>query len=228
MIGLLGSVHCIGMCGGVASALSIAPIREKSLSVSTTSPAIFYNLGRITSYAIAGSLVGGLGNGVRLFADISVWQTVTYGLTNLMLVSLGLYLMNVWHGLTQVEAIGQLLWRHINPLARFILPINTPIKRFLAGSIWGWLPCSMVYSALLTAMFSGTATSGAAVMLAFGLGTLPMLLAVGVFGAHMRSYLQHPAVRITSGVIVIGFGSLGLLRLVYGSTPTWFNVFCIS
>jgi len=223
LIGLLGSVHCIGMCGGIVGALSITSGGSRTVLSRTFS----YNLGRISSYMVAGALVGSFYSGARALTGISAWQSLAYVLTNLMLIALGLYLMNIWRGLKRLELIGHRLWRRIQPFATALFPLNTPLKLLLAGILWGWLPCGMVYSVLLTAMFSGSAISGAAVMLAFGLGTLPMLLAAGVFGAQIRVFLQHRTVQLASGGTVFSFGVFGLVRTVNGLPGGWIDAICI-
>jgi len=143
-------------------------------------------------------------------------------------VALGLYLMNVWHGLARLETLGQVLWKRLRPLTCLLLPLDSPFKLVLAGSLWGWLPCGMVYSMLLTALLSGSAASGAAVMLAFGLGTLPVLLAAGMFGAQLRKVLQRRSVRVASGMVVLLFGVFGLLRANHGLTPDWLAALCLT
>jgi hypothetical protein len=106
-----------------------------------------------------------------------------YWLANAMLVALGLYLMNAWRGLAVLEQGGRALWRHIAPPPK---PDAGRHRQRRIGALWGWLPCGMVYSVLLTAMLSGSAADGAAVMLAFGLGTLPMLTGLGLLGARLQ------------------------------------------
>ena len=237
-IGLLGSVHCIGMCGGIVSAFSMAPARRRPFPVriavrtddagAVLLRTLSYNTGRIASYAAAGALAGGFASGARLLAGIAAWQAGAYILAHLMLVLLGLYLTDVWRGLTRLEALGQVLWKRIEPLTAVLLPLDSPLKLLLAGGLWGWLPCGMVYSVLLSALLSGSAAAGAAVMLAFGLGTLPVLLAAGMFGAQLRSILQRRHVRLASGLIVLLFGLFGFLRASHGLTPDWLEMLCLS
>ena len=243
MIGLLGSVHCVGMCGGIVSALSVvsAPARPFPVAVvaqAATMPAIgvlggtllrvvSYNIGRIGSYAMAGALAGGIAGGARALTGLPAMQIVGYWLANLMLIALGLYLMDAWRGLARMEAAGQMLWRRIQPLTKHLLPLDSPLKMLAMGSLWGWLPCGMVYSVLLTAMLSGSALSGATVMLAFGLGTLPTLLMLGMLGARLRNWMQRRPVRLLSGVIVLSFGLLGLIRAANG-IPTWLDAVCVT
>ena len=238
VIGLLGSVHCVGMCGGIVAALSVAPTRPFPVAVVLAATAdvpgerllrvLSYNAGRIGSYAIAGAVMGGVANGARTLAGVSASQLVGYWLANLMLVALGLYLMGAWQGLTRIESLGQSLWKHIRPLTRRLLPLDSPLKMFAMGGLWGWLPCGMVYSVLLTAMLTGSALSGASVMLAFGLGTLPTLLAMGLLGTQLRAVMQRRGVRIASGLLVLAFGMLGLWRASQGMPGSWLDAICIT
>jgi hypothetical protein len=96
------------------------------------------------------------------------------------------------------------------------------------GAVWGWLPCGMVYSVLLTAMLSGSAVSGAAVMLAFGLGTLPMLLSMGMLGAPLRNAIARPLVRRACGLVVLAFGAVGMLRAARGVDHGWIDALCVA
>jgi sulfite exporter TauE/SafE len=243
MIGLLGSVHCVGMCGGIVSAFSVAsnharkfPVPVVTHSATLSDIGIFenalhvisYNAGRIGSYAIAGAIAGGIVGSASTLVNISAVQMVGYWLANFMLVALGLYLMDAWRGLTQLEGAGQSIWRHVQPLMRHFVPLDNPLKMLVVGALWGWLPCGMVYSVLLTAMMTGSAASGAMVMLAFGMGTLPTLFTIGVFGMKMRSWMQRRLVRRISGVIVLTFGVLGLLRATNGLPMSWMDALCIT
>ena len=232
LVGLAGSVHCIGMCGGIVGALSAVPARPAAAGpaarVIPIVPAVAggaalrmaaYNAGRIGSYMVAGAVAGGLAGGAASLAKAALWQGAAYWLANLMLVALGLYLTNAWRGLSRLEAAGGALWRRLLPLLRSLLPMDTPAKALALGGLWGWVPCAMVYSVLLTAALSGSAARGAAVMLAFGLGTLPMLAALGMLGAQVRQLLQRPAMRIACGLLVLAFGLLGLLRASGAAAP---------
>jgi sulfite exporter TauE/SafE len=245
MIGLLGGLHCIGMCGGIVSAFSAAsrPGRAfpivvtnvhvpnlqvmRNLALSNLVLVVAYNAGRIASYAVAGAMVGGIAGSVRSWSNLASLQMIGYWLTNLMLVALGLYLMDVWRGLAQLEKYGQVIWQRIQPLMKYLLPIDSAGKAFALGGLWGWLPCGMVYSVLLTAMFTGSAVSGASVMLAFGLGTMPMMLGLGLIGSRLRIWAQRRTVRIACGALVLSFGLLGLIR-ANGMSVGFMEVFCIT
>jgi sulfite exporter TauE/SafE len=236
VVGLLGSVHCAAMCGGIVGALSLAPQRVTSfpvpVRVARAHPALAsilaYNFGRIGSYAFAGALAGGAAGSARTLAGLPALQAGGYWLANLMLVALGLYLMDAWRGLAMLEQGGRALWRHVQPLTRRVGPPDTPAKMVATGFLWGWLPCGMVYSALVTAMLSGSAAGGAALMFAFGLGTLPMLLALGAAGSTLRAFTSRRQVRVASGLLVLGFGVLGLVRAAGGLPPSWLHTICIT
>lgn len=187
-----------------------------------------YNSGRIASYMVAGALAGGLAGGIAALTRLASLQLVLYWLANLMLVALGLYLMNAWHGLARLEQGGQRLWRHMLPLLRVLLPVDSGAKALALGALWGWVPCGMVYSVLLTALLSGSAAGGAAVMLAFGLGTLPMLIGLGLAGERLRLALRAPGVRAGCGLLVLGFGLLGLARASLGMSPGWIDTLCLT
>jgi sulfite exporter TauE/SafE len=254
LIGLMGSVHCIGMCGGIVSALSVASpprrpfpvavrLHESAGSERAASPApshieafdnalrvVAYNTGRIGSYVLAGAAAGGMLGGLRTMSGMAGLQVAGHWLANLMLIALGLYLMNVWRGLARVEAAGQFLWRRVQPLIRHFLPMDTPARALALGSLWGWVPCGMVYSMLTTAMLSGSSASGALVMLAFGLGTLPMLLAMGIAGGSLRSVLRRRAIRIACGMVVLSFGLAGVARVAgHAVVPAgWLDTLCVT
>ena len=128
----------------------------------------------------------------------------------------------------RLEAIGQLVWRHINPFTKRFLPMDHPAKAFALGSLWGWLPCGMVYSVLLTAMMTGSALSGAIVMFAFGLGTLPTLMTMGLLKTRMQFWMQNRYVRMVSGVVVLAFGLFGIARASNGLSLGWLDAVCIT
>jgi sulfite exporter TauE/SafE len=104
------------------------------------------------------------------------------------------------------------LWRRLQPLAVRLTPGWSLAQSYAAGAVWGWLPCGLVYGALALAAASGDPLRGALGMAAFGLGTLPWLLAAGALAARLRAWLSARAFRLAAGGIVLGFGALGLAR----------------
>ena len=209
LVGLLGGGHCAGMCGGIVGAVS--------LSLPGSRPRIgfllAYNLGRIASYGAAGLLAGAIGASSFFLDHVLPVERVLYALASVMLILLGLYLAGIWRGVVVLETVGGKLWRHVQPWSKRFLPVRTLPQALALGSIWGWLPCGLVYSVVVAALATGSPWRGATLMLAFGLGTLPALLAMGMAAVRMRAVLQHVWVRRLSGLVVIGFGLLGLWRL---------------
>ncbi len=226
LIGLLGGVHCAGMCGGIVSALSLqtpaAPIR----SAAVWPLHLAYNLGRITSYAAAGALMGALGSLGLLLNNWLPVQLTLYVAANLMMVALGLYLTGATQTLACVERAGQWLWRRLQPATRRFLPVRGVAQAFPLGMLWGWLPCGLVYSVLAMTLLSGSAVRGAAIMLAFGLGTLPNLMLAGLLLVRFRSVIQGRTLRLGAGLTVLGFGLWGLFNATTLGGKLWQGVVC--
>jgi sulfite exporter TauE/SafE len=173
-----------------------------------------YNGGRILSYAAAGAIAGALGAASMGLEGQVPARLILYFVANLMLVAMGLYLLGVTKALAFTERAGQSLWRRLQPLTRRFLPVRSVAQAFPLGVLWGWLPCGLVYSALATALSTGSAGRGALTMLAFGLGTLPNLLLAGIVLARLNEFVRRPIVRTLSGLLVLGFGLYGFLGLM--------------
>ncbi|MFP3447885.1 sulfite exporter TauE/SafE family protein [Pseudomonas sp. SIMBA_067] len=200
VLGLLGGGHCLGMCGGLMGALTLAiPPEQRGRRLRLL---LAYNLGRILSYASAGLLLGLAGWAVASSPAALALRVVAA----LLLIAMGLYLAGWWSGLTRIEALGRGLWRHIQPLASRLLPVSSLPRALLLGALWGWLPCGLVYSTLLWAASQGNAGYSAALMLAFGLGTWPVLLATGLAAERVNALLRRRSVRVAGGVLVMLFG----------------------
>ena len=210
LVGLLGGGHCIGMCGGLVSAMTVTLPRDRPKLRFIAA----YNAGRIASYCLAGAIAGGLGSASVFLEFAFPVQKVLYGLASVMLILLGLYLAGIWHGVTYIERLGAGVWRKLQPLTKKFLPVQTLPQAFLEGVLWGWLPCGMVYSVLIAAFASANAAGGMLLMLVFGLGTLPTLLAMGMMAVQLKRWMQHQLVRRLSGCMVIAFGVAGLLRVL--------------
>ncbi len=209
--GLLGGVHCLGMCGSIVGILTAQLPKDGARWPFH----LAYNSGRIASYTLAGALAGSIGQAGFLLRDVAPVQYLLFALSSLMLIALGLYLAGIWNMVRRIEQVGRLLWQRIQPLTRPLLPVTTPTRALLLGALWGWLPCGLVYSVLVTALASGHARSGALIMLAFGLGTLPNLLVIGLFWERCRRWVQSPGVRLFAGLIVTAFGIYGLTKVGY-------------
>lgn len=211
-IGLFGGVHCLGMCGGLISAVGFTrQVNPQGFAI-----LLAYNLGRISSYAMAGALVGGLGAATLSLTGLHAAQQILYFFAALFMIALGLYLAGIWRGVAQLERIGSLFWPKLEPLSRRFIPIKSPLQALPFGMIWGWLPCGLVYTILIWSLSAGSAFKGLWLMLAFGLGTLPNLLLMGVAASRLNQFTRKPAIRLVAGLIVSLFGAVMLVRLWTG------------
>ncbi len=211
LMGVFGSVHCAGMCSGIACAFSAAlPDGTRRSALRVLPWVLAYNTGRIASYALAGALVGFAGTRMTDVLTRELARDVGSVIAALFMIALGLYLGGWWRGLAWFERIGMRLWRRIEPLGRRLLPIDTPLKALAAGALWGWLPCGLVYAALAWTLGAGGALAGAGLMAVFGIGTLPVLVGFGVLGGRLDEFLRHPLARRAAGgfVLVAGIATL--------------------
>ena len=206
-LGLVSGVHCAGMCGGIVVAFSA---RQQPLLPGRTilRRQAAFNAGRITSYAAAGALAGGA---AHLLSALPL-QAALYAAANILLMLVGLQLAGWSAPARWIEALGAPLWRRLQPLAIRLTPGRGFAQAYAAGAVWGWLPCGLVYGALAAAAASGDPARGALGMAAFGLGTLPWLLAAGMAAARLRTWLSARASRLAAGFLVLGFGAWGLAR----------------
>ncbi len=161
-----------------------------------------YNLGRIVSYGLIGLLAGAMANELAQWGA-SVWLRWMAGL---LLIAMGLYLADWWRGLVYLETAGRYLWAYIQPLGKGLMPVDSAAKATLLGLVWGWLPCGLVYSALVFAMAKGQGVDSGLLMLAFGVGTLPSVLATGVAAQQLGKLLRKPQVRWPLALSIILFG----------------------
>lgn len=205
MLGLLGSTHCVGMCGGIAGALTISLKPELQKGAGLVTYQLLYAAGRIASYGIIGALAGALGWVLveSLGAQFAVGLRVAAGV---LLILLGLYLAGWLNWITVIEKLGGKIWQKLSPLIRALHPIDNPLKAVSLGLLWGWLPCGLVYSTVSLALTSGAPLNGSLLMIAFGLGTLPAVMATGILAQQIRQLLQKALVRNIAGVVIIAFG----------------------
>jgi len=185
--GLLGSTHCLGMCGGIAAALGGA---ARPAAARAWAP-LLYNLGRIASYGIAGAVAGAVGvaasgllPGVHAGEYLRLATAAAVGLIGLNMAAGGAARAR-WLGAP--ERWGGALWRRFSPPLQRRLPRGPLLRPLGIGLLWGWLPCGLVYSALLAAAASGSAARGSATMCAFGLGTLPAMAGISYLGSRLPS-----------------------------------------
>ena len=209
LTGLLGGAHCVGMCGGIVAAIS--------LQAGGRQPFVFhlaYSTGRIASYSAAGALAGLLGSAAFLSDTLYPVQQGLYLLAQVVLILLGLYLAGLDQSVLVLERAGGVLWRRLQPLLARVMPIRSLPQALSAGALWGWLPCGLVYSVLVSALASGSAGRGGALLLLFGLGTLPNLLLMGWAANSLRELVRRVWVKRIAGLGVASLGIWGLLQLL--------------
>ncbi len=212
LVGLAGGVHCVAMCGGIVTALNVGAVpAARGLAPRQ----IAYSLGRVTSYAAAGALAGGAGSLALQTQRILPAQLVLLVLANTLIISLGLSLAGFRAVIRPLERAGLVLWRGLRRIGVRVAPARTPAGAFAVGLAWGWIPCGLVYGVLATALVSGSALRGAAVMAAFGAGTLPNLIAAGFAADRLRRLLVRPRARMFAGVVVVILGVAGLARIPF-------------
>jgi sulfite exporter TauE/SafE len=208
------------MCGGIVGALAFGlPEKIRNNITSTLTYQVGYNFGRISSYVIAGGIMGGLG---MLLAEVIPIYPVQQGLllmAAVFMILLGLYLGGWWMGLARIEVLGGALWSKIEPFARRLLPVTKPSQAWVLGLVWGWIPCGLVYSMLVWTVSAGSIAKGAGLMLAFGLGTLPNLFAMGMVAGSLARWSKDIRVRRVAGLLVIGFGLYALWQLFITTQP---------
>ncbi len=209
LAGLLGGAHCVGMCGGIVAAMSLQGGKRQPLPFH-----LGYNLGRLVSYIAAGALAGLVGSAAFLSESLLPLQTGLYIVAQIVLILMGLYIAGLNRAVLWLENAGAALWKRLQPRFGRLLPIRSFPGALAAGLLWGWLPCGLVYSVLITALASGSVGSGALLMLAFGLGTLPNLLAMGWAAERLRAFAANRTVKLIAGLIVAGFGVWGLVVLI--------------
>lgn len=209
-IGFLGGVHCLGMCGGIVAALSMR--RGGASRPPPWRMQLAYNAGRVASYTAAGAAAGTLGGLGVLFDRLLPVQLALYVVANALLVLLGLYLAGLGTAVLRLEAAGGAVWRFAQARGLRIAPAQTALGAVGVGMAWGWIPCGLVYSALALALVSGGAPEGALVMLAFGTGTLPTLLAGGLAAERLKRWARDRRVRLLAGLAVLAMGVVGFMR----------------
>lgn len=214
-MGLMGSTHCVAMCGPISAVLSAGAPRDpagerRRLPLARPArPSVALRAatqaGRVTTYAALGALFGAAGAGIRGAIALESVQLAARIGAALVLFGAGLYVAGLFRGFTRIERVAS--------------PVLGPVRRWLGGSkaqgvgghfvrglAWGLLPCGLVLGALGLSIVVGTPLGGAATMLAFGLGTLPALVAVDVFALSLRRLLQHPWLKRAAGLLIVTSG----------------------
>lgn len=211
LLGFFGGTHCIGMCGGLITAMSMALPQHANQGWRRYGYLLLFSLGRILSYALAGIVFSTVGYAAIQLGGGSIVRMIAGAL----LIAMGLYIGGFWMGLKHIERLGKGLWSYLQPLMQRLIPIRHAPHALLVGILWGWLPCGLVYSSLVTAVSYGTWWQAALFMFAFGVGTLPAVLCVGVLAERVARISRKPLFRRVAGVTVIVFGIWTLYGVLF-------------
>ncbi len=195
ILGLSGAGHCLGMCGGIAAALNLGGARSPAITLA-------YHTGRITSYTLLGALLGLAAGSI----DIGAWTIGLRYLAGLLLIGMGLYIANWWRGMALLERAGARLWQPVQRFSSHWLPLRRWPQSFALGLCWGLMPCGLIYSSLAWAATAQNAATSALMMLLFGLGTLPAMLATSLGARRAQAFLRRRGLKQVIAVLLIGAG----------------------
>jgi sulfite exporter TauE/SafE len=212
IIGLFSTLHCFGMCGGLVGAMTMSldpDIRQRTSQLGLYT--LSYNLGRISSYMVAGFLVGLFGQALKELLMPESGIAVLRLIASILIIAMGFYIAGWFPQFSKIEKIGTPLWKKLQPLGQRLLPVKSIWQAFLFGAVWGWLPCSLVYYILLISPAKDGAFNSAFFMLLFGLGTLTPMMAAGFLSGRLAPLRQSQKIRYFSGVVLIVMGLVSLL-----------------
>lgn len=211
VMGLLGGAHCVVMCGGIVGVLCAGvPPSVRARPLGQLRLVLAYNLGRVASYAIMGGIAGALGALADRIDGLYGAQIGLRVIAGVLMLGVGLFMAGLLPRFSRIEALGAPMWRRIAPVAKRLLPVETPRAAFALGIVWGFLPCGLVYAALAIAIAAGSAPGGALAMAAFGLGTLPTLVAMGGVAGAMARLAKRTWLRRSAGIAIAVFGVVNL------------------
>lgn len=210
LIGLLGGVHCIGMCGGISAALALAAPVGGAAAYPPWQRQLCYGLGRVLSYGVAGALVGTLG---MALAD-TLGPRGAFALRVLaagLLMMIALQLGGWWAGASAIERAGARVWAWITPTIGGAGRNGSLWQALGIGAAWGWLPCGLVYTTLAWAASSADPIEASMRMFFFGLGTVPAVSLTGLAASRFSSVVRKPGTRRLAGLLMAGFALWTLL-----------------
>lgn len=233
LAGALGGAHCLAMCGGFVVAMTEGDRARGMAASAPLLPArslvwrhLPYNLGRIATYAMLGAIAGGAGGLALSAAEWLPLQRALYVIANLFLLALAVAIAWQHGGLASMQRAGAALFDRVLPAVRPLRAADSAAARYGLGMVWGLVPCALTYGVLPVALFAGGVWQGAAVMLAFGIGTLPNLLAAGWIMARARRWLDARSVRYAAATLLATFAAIGIWRALFGAASLAQGAFC--
>lgn len=198
------------MCGGIASALTFGlPESDRARPSRLLARVLAYNLGRIMSYALAGALAATVFSALPAVMPQAGHEVLAV-VAGTVLVLVGLHLAGWFPGLRRIEALGARPWRWLQPYIRTLLPVRSAPRALLLGTLWGWLPCGMVYSTLVWAAASADPLRGALYMLLFGMGTVPAIASAGMLAGAAGGFTRKAGFRRCAGLLLVAVGAISI------------------
>ncbi|RMD51795.1 MAG: sulfite exporter TauE/SafE family protein [Nitrospirae bacterium] len=203
ILGLFSAIHCVWMCGSIATALSMSLQKEiKKKSLRLLPYILAFNAGRIGTYIICGWISGMFGEILLKHINHEMLHPFVKCVVSLILLGLGLYMLGWFPRLSTIESAGKPLWRLLEPISQRLIPISNPIHALSFGAIWGFMPCGPSYSMLFLASTTSSGINGAMLMLAYGLGTLPALIGAGLFGGWIVKLTRMRYINTIAGILL--------------------------
>ena len=203
-LGLFSTLHCVAMCGGVISTMMLAGSDEKKTSNSNKFNISFaYNLGRIVSYSMAGLISGFVGEKIINISSSINLHFILQLIATTVLIGIALNMLAILPFNKLLESLGMKLWKYLQPLGKYLLPINTLSRALFFGMLWGWLPCGMVYAALLLSLSVASPMESMLLMFVFGLGTFPGMVSAGYFSGKLAELQTKKSLRVITAAILM-------------------------
>lgn len=201
LLAVAGAGHCLGMCGGISLGLSMAVQEDRRRGKRLWLWQGLFAIGRVSTYTLLGALSGAFG---QLIIDtLPGAGPVAWMLSAVLMLLLALMMLGHDVGLGKLERVGLAVWRRIQPLTTSLVPVRHPVQALLLGALWGFLPCGLLYTALALSVATGGALNGAAVMLVFGLITVPPVAAGGVATGLLTILRRQGWRRLTAALTLL-------------------------
>jgi len=221
-LGLISSLHCIQMCGPIVisytaaagfAPLPLSPVRHFNSSL--VPPHLAYNGGRILTYTALGALAGLFGRSVQFVGRLAGISSAAMILSGVLMILAGIFMFGSFAATSRLGSASVRFTSRLLKPPRNLLSSHNTADRFYLGLALGFLPCGLVYIALLRSVATGTAAKGALCMLAFGLGTSGALLAIGIFSSAIKLRLNRFGSRLAAVSVMV----LGLFLLWRSALP---------
>ncbi|GAA5102083.1 sulfite exporter TauE/SafE family protein [Wohlfahrtiimonas larvae] len=205
LLGLYGSGHCISMCGPVVGILGM------NTQTHRVTAAFLYNLGRITTYSLLGIIAAILSIAMN---DLKPIQLILRYLAGILMLFVALQFFGFPKFLAFVEKPLKNFTKPITKLSQRFFPINTKLRAYCAGMVWGLFPCGMVYAAFAISLSATSFIQAPLIMFGFGLGTFAVMVSLSIFGNYAGKFLTHPKLRIVSGILILAMTLMYLIPML--------------